>query len=72
MDETKSNPAPLVAIEYLTDVTAPDFKAGAKGETKEIERHWAQQLVAEGYARFTTAESEVKRVTKPRTNPPGE
>lgn len=59
MDEFKSNPAPEVEIVYLKDVTSPDYKAGEKGETKSIERHWAEQLVAEGYARFT-AESEEK------------
>jgi len=57
MEEHQSNPAPLVEIVYLKDVTAPDFKVGKKGEAKSIESHWAQQLVAEGYARFT-AESE--------------
>lgn len=49
MDEPKSNPAPLVSVRYLRDVTAPDFKAGKKGDVKEIEAHWAEQLVAEGY-----------------------
>jgi hypothetical protein len=49
----------LVEIVYLKDVTSPDFKAGKKDEIRGIERHWAEQLVAEGYARFT-AESEVK------------
>lgn len=59
MDEFKSNPAPLVEITYVKDVFSPDYKAGKKDETKPIERHWAEQLVAEGYARFT-AESEEK------------
>lgn len=59
MDEFKSNPAPLVEITYLKEVTSPDYKTGKKDSTKSIERHWAQQLVAEGYARFT-AESEEK------------
>lgn len=49
MDEPKSNPAPLVSVRYLRDVTAPDFKAGKKGDVKQIEAHWAEQLVAEGY-----------------------
>jgi len=55
---TKSNPAPLVAVTYLTSVFSPDYKAGEKGATRQIERHWAEQLVADGYAQFTPAESE--------------
>jgi hypothetical protein len=38
-----------IAVTYLVDVTAPDFKVGEKGQTKEVERHWAEQLMADGY-----------------------
>jgi hypothetical protein len=65
----QSKPAELVEITYLTSVTSPDFKVGEAGETKKIERHWAEQLVAEGYACFT-AESEVKDGSdQPRSDP---
>lgn len=50
----KSYPAPLVSITYLHDVTSPDFKAGKKGETKDVERHWAEQLVTDGYAQWAS------------------
>lgn len=68
MNDFKSNPAPLVEIQYLTTVTSPDFKSGKKGETKPIEKHWAEQLVADGYAKFVQpaeAESAVVEHAEP-------
>ena len=52
MSDTKSFPAELVEIKYVKTVTSPDFKVGKAGESRKIERHWAEQLVAEGYAEF--------------------
>ena len=62
MDDTKSFPAELVEIKYVKTVTSPDFKVGKAGQTKEIERHWAEQLVAEGYAKFAEPHAEAPKV----------
>jgi hypothetical protein len=37
-------------IQYRADVQEPAYLRGLKGEVKELEPHWAFQLITDGYA----------------------